>query len=354
MIVPDIHTEVQREIAAVARDFFAKNAGPRRLRDAGSANPFDPAVWAQMAELGWLDILVDGEFGPDDAGVITEAAGAELYAGPLTATIAAAPLLRDKVDAPGAVMTIAWEGAPDSVEADLAPLPTLTDGRLEGAAALVPFADSADFLVVRADAGEEAALVVVENAPESVETTAHPSADPAGRSCDVRFHGAAAAAAVGPGPDVAFETLRLLARCRALTAAETVGVATRVLEIATQYALDRHQFDRPVGSFQAVQQRLADMAAATVTARAASDVGLEEAGGEHGGIDRTRVAKAYTARAVREVTEGGLQTLGGIAFTEEHDLHLYLKRGLALAAAWGETDLQELELGRSLLERTAA
>src|SRR4051812_47728113 len=113
-------------------------------------------------------------------------------------------------------------------------------------------------------------------------------------------------------------------------AAEMVGVARRIFDMAVAYAKERYQFDRPIGSFQAIQHKLADDALALERAMAAVQYAAMTVDGDD--ADRTRachVAKAAAGEAARRNLKDGIQVHGGIGYTWEHDLHLYLRRATA-------------------------
>ncbi len=145
------------------------------------------------------------------------------------------------------------------------------------------------------------------------------------------------------------DVARLSAIGALLAAAESVGAAERMLEDARAYAAERRQFGRPIGSYQALRHILADMyvrrasAWSTVLyAAAALDDELPDA-------QRTAaIAKAYVARAAREVAHGALQVFGGIAFTEEHQAHRFLRRIIVREQQFGDAAHHERELGRAL------
>src|SRR3954471_10156192 len=157
----------------------------------------------------------------------------------------------------------------------------------------------------------------------------------------------------------AADVTKLTAIGALLAAAESVGAAERMLADARDYAAERRQFGRTIGSNQALRHLLADMyvrrasAWSTVLyAAAALDDGLPEA-------QRTAaIAKAYVARAAREVGHGALQVFGGIAFTQEHQAHRFLRRIIVREQQFGDAAHHERELGRALaasaLERLAA
>jgi alkylation response protein AidB-like acyl-CoA dehydrogenase len=162
------------------------------------------------------------------------------------------------------------------------------------------------------------------------------------------------ATAVGlvDGPDV---LRRLAAVAGLLAAAESVGAAGRMLDDARRYAAERRQFERTIGSNQALRHILADMYVRTSSswstvlyAAAALDDDLEEA------EQSAAISKAYVARAAREVAHGALQVFGGIAFTQEHQAHRFLRRIVVREQQYGDARYHERELGRALAARASA
>ena len=116
-------------------------------------------------------------------------------------------------------------------------------------------------------------------------------------------------------------------RALAVLSAEQVGACERVLEIATEYARTREQFGRPIGSFQAIKHRCADMLVDLEWARSASQAALQSVDDDDGETGwRASMAKAVCSEALRDVSHANLQIHGGIGFTWEDSAHLYLKR----------------------------
>jgi alkylation response protein AidB-like acyl-CoA dehydrogenase len=137
------------------------------------------------------------------------------------------------------------------------------------------------------------------------------------------------------------------------TAAEAVGAATTALLLAVDYARERRQYGRPIGSFQAVQHILAD---AHILRESAWSTVLHAAGildePAEDATEAVSIAKAYGSRGAREVVEAALQVLGGIGFTWEHDLHLLQRRVLECERRFGDSLDHERALSAAL-ERTA-
>ena len=138
-----------------------------------------------------------------------------------------------------------------------------------------------------------------------------------------------------------------MAARRAL-AAELLGVAATMLDTATEHAKSRMQYGQPIGVFQAVKFRLADV----LVAIQAAEVVMEEAWGDEADVAAT-AAKCLAGRAFRLAAENCLQVLGAIGFTWEHDLHRFIRRGLVLDVLYGSTEELRRELGTALIGRGA-
>jgi alkylation response protein AidB-like acyl-CoA dehydrogenase len=133
-----------------------------------------------------------------------------------------------------------------------------------------------------------------------------------------------------------------------------LGGAERVLELSVEYAKQRVQFDRPIGSFQAVKHRAADMLLQVESLRSA--VYYAAWAVERGHPDASlaaSMAKAYASDAYRDVAASGIQIHGGIGFTWEADLHLYFKRAKASEVAFGDAVWHRERVARILRDRYA-
>ncbi len=141
-------------------------------------------------------------------------------------------------------------------------------------------------------------------------------------------------------------------RTAASMAAEMVGTARRIFDMALAYAKERKQFDVPIGSFQAIQHKLADMSLALERSTAAVHYAAMTIDGDD--PDRTRachVAKAAAGEAARRILKDGIQIHGGIGYTWEHDLHLYLRRATADEYLFGTTGWHLDRLAALLIDR---
>jgi alkylation response protein AidB-like acyl-CoA dehydrogenase len=164
---------------------------------------------------------------------------------------------------------------------------------------------------------------------------------------------------VGEAEPVEADVARLTAIAMLLAAAEAVGAAGRMLEDARDYAAERRQFGRTIGSNQALRHLLADMYVRRASAWSTVLYAAAALDDELPDFPQTAaIAKAYVARAAREVAHGALQVFGGIAFTQEHQAHRFLRRIVVREQQFGDASHHERDLGRALaasaLERLAA
>jgi hypothetical protein len=198
----------------------------------------------------------------------------------------------------------------------------LDDWRLDGEAHYVLEGDTADVLLVAGRAGPETHLFEVD--PNAVDRDVTPAMDLTRRLATVRFD-ATPARRLGPVDLAALRDVAVAA-----LAAEQVGAAARALELTVEYAKTRVQFGQPIGSFQALKHRMADMYVLVESARSAAYAAAAEPAGQ------AAVAKVYCSEALHRVTAEMIQLHGGIAITWEHDAHLYFKRAHGSAHLFGQ------------------
>jgi len=340
-------TDEQQAIKQTAHDFLASRFKSERIREiAASESGFDESGWKEMAELGWAGLALPEEWGGQGLGTVDLAVLFE----EMGYALAPSPLLSNTIA--GLALSV---GASDEqkerwlrplAEGELRGTPALLDAdgpaepmkfsmaagdTLSGEKTLVMDAGSADFfLVATADGGRH----IVEQGAEGVTVTAEESIDLTRRLFSVSFDGVRPAATLpGSGEDYMPVFLRA---CVAL-AAESTGVAQRALEMSVAYAKDRQQFGRPIGAYQAVSHRCAQMLLETENSRSAVYGAAWAADAEPESLPlAASMAKAYASDAGWRVPDMAIQVHGGIGFTWEHDLHLFLKRGRANAAMLGD------------------
>lgn len=334
-------SEEQLELAGLIRDLLAKQADSAAVRAAAQPDlGYDEALWRLLCEqVGVAALMVPEEYDGAGAGfaevaVVLEQLGYALAPSPLLASAlathallaagnpdACARLLPDI--AAGRIATVAWDGVSGSPTTPF----TVADDRVTGVADLVLDGATADIVLVLAHHGDE--TVLVEVTTEDLDRDAVPAMDQALVLGRVRADGVAGTILGTVDPDA------LYAVAAAGVAALQVGVAQRGLDLTVAYSKDRVQFGRPIGSFQALKHRMADMLVQVETARSAA---MDAAFAVVDGVEvprRTSVAKAWCSEACRAVASETVQLHGGIAITWEHDAQLVFKRAHALGQLYG-------------------
>jgi alkylation response protein AidB-like acyl-CoA dehydrogenase len=206
-----------------------------------------------------------------------------------------------------------------------------TELQLRGAAGFVLDADVADLLVVAARGpGDAAALVAVDAATPGLRIERTPTVDATRRLFTVAFDDVAVPDGrllCEPGSRAADVMAQIVAVGAIAAAADATGVAERALEGATEYAKTRMQFDKPIGTFQAVKHHCANMAIAVEASRAAVRAACDALDGDpHCWPTTAAVTASYVGPACAEACGLALRVHGGIGFTWEHEAHLHLKR----------------------------
>jgi len=364
-------TDEQQAIKSTAHDFLASRFKSERLREiAASDDGFDAGGWSEMAELGWAGLAVPEEWGGQGLGIVDlavlfEEMGYALAPSPLFSnTIAGLALTlcgsdeqRDRYLRPLAVGELRgtpalWDvDSPGTVGEFTMEARAEGDGIvLEGEKTLVMDAAGADFFLVATSDGRRH---LVDKGADGVAVAAEEGIDPTRRFSSVLFEGVRVPAAdslPGSGADYYPVFHRV---CVAL-AAESTGIAQRTLEMAVEYAKDRQQFGRPIGAYQAVSHRCAQMLLETENARSAVYGAAWAADAEPQSLPlAASMAKAYAGDAGWRVPDASLQVHGGIGFTWEHDLHFFLKRGRSNAAIFGDSKWHRERVADAVLSRAA-
>jgi alkylation response protein AidB-like acyl-CoA dehydrogenase len=311
-------------------------------------------VWSKVAGLGWTGLSF-----PEDSGGLGEGfialsillaeMGRVVHPGPFLSSVvlAGAAILEAGTEAqrkellpPLAagelVATLAFDESPARWDEAGVALEARPDGegfRLSGEKRFVTDGAAAERLVVAARGTDGVGLYLSAAGP-GVVATPIVSMDGTRKVADVRFDDAPAERLGDGGWDV---VQRVLDRAAVALAAEMLGGAERVLELSVDYAKERVQFDRPIGSFQAVKHRAADMLLDVESLRSAVYYAAWAVERDHPDASlAASMAKAFASDAYRRVASSGIQIHGGIGFTWEHDLHLYFKRARASEAAFGD------------------
>lgn len=244
-------------------------------------------------------------------------------------------------------VTIHWSGQLGRV--------TSVDGRLHGTFEAVRFGGEAIALLVVADRDGRSLLHLIESTVPGVRIEAVGSADPAVNFSRVTLDGVEGAPVGDAG--TAREVLARVRRwSRVLIACELSGIATRCVELAVEYAKQREQFGRVIGSFQAIKHMLADMHTDAVSLHNFCEAvagELDELPEAEADLSAAAL-KAHAASVAVSVCEGAIQVHGGIGFTAEADVHWYYKRALALRAWYGDSTELEEEVGALVLDQPTA
>ena len=307
----------------------------------------EPQVWSALVEFGLPGLAVDESLGGGGArprllyAAIEEAAKA-LAPAPLVPTVTALDVAL-QCGAKALVQRITGGAAAafavpvnDSGWVTSGPeLPEWDGTGLSGVVPIVAGGPHAEVLIVLARNADGELLVAVDASADGVDVTAHQPLDLTATIGSVTFSGAAGEV-LADGTDVPSVLRDAYRQAVLAVAADSLGVGSRALALAVDWARERHQFGRPIGSFQAVSHRCADMLVALEGARsqvlAAAEADLDESG------YLVDLAAAAALDAGVAATEGALQVHGGIGFTWEHPVHLLLRRARANAVLIGRSD----------------
>ena len=325
---------------------------------------FSDDQWRKMAELGWTGLIVPEQYGGAglnmvDMVVVLEEMGKVVFPGPF---LASAILGGIAIDLGGSdAQKQRWlPGLADgSLRATLAQveesgrwdaqgiqLPAKAAGSgftLSGTKLFVHDAHNADVLVVPVRTGgagpDGITMLLVERKAKGVGVRVLKTMDQTRKLCEVTFDG------VTVGPDAVLGTVgagwalldRLVDRAKVALCAEMCGGAQKVLEMSVEYAKVREQFGKPIGSFQAIQHKCANMMVQVESAKSATYYAAWAVANDVPEAHLAAcMAKAYTSDAYRFVSAEGIQIHGGIGFTWEHDMHLYFKRAKGSEVTFGD------------------
>ncbi len=357
--------EEQELLRSTARKFL-ENECPsevvRTLMD--TPEGMTPALWGKLAEQGWLGLITPEAYdgmglGLVDLVVLMEEMGRAVVPGPYFSTVLLGGLgileagteaqkkeWLPKIAAGEKRVTLAWMEPSAQMGPEGVTLAAAEKGgtfTLSGTKLFVPDAHTADAVVVAARTGKSGAegisLFLVPKGAKGLSVTLLPTMDQTRKLCevtlkDVAVGGDAVLGATGSG----WKALsRVLDRATVALCAEMCGGAQKVLDMTVEYAKIRQAFGRPIGSYQGVKHKAADMLvdvenskSITYYAAWAMDEGVAE------GPLAASMAKAYVSDAYRKVSAAGIQLHGGIGFTWEHDLHLYFKRAKGSEFTFGD------------------
>ena len=320
-------TDDQKEIKRVAKELLAARSSFAKVREAAEAGEYDGALWQELRELGWPGIAVAEEHGGQGLGAVELAVLLE----ELGYACAATPYLSTAV----AAAVIQSAGTP---EQQARWLPELASGESTAAIGTAELlADGVGAAVAVVIDGSDAYLV------ESPQAEALTTIDSTRRFATIDATDGEALGA------------HAAARIHAAIAAEVVGISQRALDMTLEYVKDRKQFGVPVGSFQAVSHRCAQMLLHTESARSTAYYAAWAADADPDRLaEGSALAAAAAADGGREVTASAIQAHGGIGFTWEADVHWLYKRAQLDTAMLGGARRHREALARSAASRVAA
>jgi len=360
-------SEEQQLLRDTARKFLDAACTTKFVRERmATAEAVTPEFWAQLAEQGWLGINFPEEDGGSGLGlvdlvVLMEEMGRAVMPGPYLATLLGGAAIHE-AGSPAQRQEYLSAIAEGSLKATLAAIESnprwdaagitmmAREGRwsgfaLSGTKLFVPDAHLADILVVAArtrdgtEMWDGVSLFVVPKDIPGLSISLMPSIDETRKLCEVRFNNVMV-------PEVALlgelhqgwpTLVRVYDEAAVALSAEMCGGAQRVLEMTVEYAKLREAFGKPIGSYQGVKHKCADMLVEVENAKSltyyaawAIDENAPDA------PLAVSMAKSYASDASRKVSNAGIQLHGGIGMTWEHDLHLYMKRAKASEVAFGD------------------
>ncbi|HWL64408.1 MAG TPA: acyl-CoA dehydrogenase family protein [Actinomycetota bacterium] len=357
--VPGVFTAEQQELRSMARKFLEETSSSSQVRSLiETAEGFDEGVWKQMAELGWQGIAIPEEYGGSgytftELGVLLEEMGRALLPAPFFSSVVlgANAILNVATDAqkkdilPGiadgsARPTLAfvedagrWDQAGIGLEAS----ESKGGYQLTGHKNYVIDGQTATHLIVTARLDGKVAFFLVDPAADGVTKTSLETLDPTRKQARIAFEGTPATLLGDAGAEDALT--KTLDQAAVGLAAESVGGAQWCLDTATEHAKTRVQFGRPIGSFQAVKHRCAEMLIEIEMAKSAAYYAAWAAAEDEQELPVAgSLAKAYCSEAFFHAAGTNIQVLGGIGFTWEHDAHLYFRRAKSSEIYLGDAD----------------
>jgi alkylation response protein AidB-like acyl-CoA dehydrogenase len=359
---PDLlYGEAESELRAAVRSLLDDRAAwPDVLARTETSEPYDTGLWrALAADVGCAGLLVPEDRGGAgasyrEAAVVAEELGRAVAPVPYlgSAIVATAALLSagesELLAALAAGTAVAALAVPFAAAPGARPRPTVRLGtardadpagtyRLSGSVPGLADALPADVLLVPAD-GVPYGLFAVPATEAGVALTPVVSLDATRQLADLTLDDVPARQ-VAAGAAAERAVAAALSAGAAMLASEQLGVAERCLEITVAYLKERRQFGRPVGSFQALKHRLADLWVAVTQARAAARYAAAcLAAGDQDAAVAVALAKAACSDTAVRAGQEMVQLHGGIGFTWEHPAHLYLKRAKSASIAFGTPD----------------
>jgi len=370
-------TEEQNILKKTASDFLKKECSKELVRELDESDEgYSPELWRKMAELGWMGLMLPEQYGGSefsflDLTILIEEMGYNVCPGPFISSsiLGCQPILTTgteeqkqeilpKAATGEIILTMAVTEPEAGFDASSIRAGAVLDKDeyvINGTKLFVYDANVADYLLCVARTSEDSTpeegvtIFLVKTGTPGVTVTPLKTIA-RDKQCEVVFDNVRALrkdviGEVGQGWPVVKDTLEkaMIARC-----AEMIGGAQAASDLAREYAKERIQFGRPIGTFQAIQHHFANM---WIAINGSRNLIYKAAWKIAQGLSASQdvaIAKARTGETYREVTTLGHQIFGGIGFCMEHDMHLYHRRSVASDLSFGDTDYQREKVAKGL------
>jgi alkylation response protein AidB-like acyl-CoA dehydrogenase len=331
-------TEEQQLLRDAVRSMTERHSTIETVRSLeGDERGFSDGLWGSLKEMGLLELLV-GDYLPIEVAVVCEELGRALAPSPYIETAVFGAALTGRAD--GSV-SLAWHEAERS-DSEGGITCRFADGKLVGEKILVPFASSVDTLLVVARDAD--GIVIVSASPDAARLELEGTL-----ASDARYKvlfDETSATEVARGWDAFMDAMT---PAFVAVGAYAVGAAQRAHEISVEYANERVQFDRVIGSFQAMAHPLADLATEIGGARAMVHQAAWALAERRDAKAAAAMAKYYACEVFRKTAKFGHQVFGGIGFTLDIDIQLFMRRAKQLEVLWfGPRALEEIIAGAEL------
>jgi len=360
------YTETQEILKKMARDFLTTECPKTLVRKLEqSEEGYSREVWKKMAELGWMGLIIPEEYGGmgytfQDLVVLLEEIGRNILPGPLIATITSTFLILEagteeqkkellpKIAQGELILTTALlesEGVFDASGITVEATPKGDDFVIDGAKLFVEMAHVVNHIicVTRTKVGTSPekgiTLFIIDSKTPGISCEVMPTTA-ADKLCEVRFNNVTVPKKNIIGKmDEGWPIVEMMLRKGAIAkCAESLGAIETCVEMTVAYSKERVQYERPIGAFQALQHKMADMWTAMETSRY---LVYEAAWMESEGIPcakETSMAKAYVNEAYKDTAKWAVRLHGGIATSDDHDIPFYYRRSKSADIAFGGTD----------------
>jgi alkylation response protein AidB-like acyl-CoA dehydrogenase len=369
-------TETQEILKQMARDFLTTECPKTLVRKLEqSEEGYSPEVWKKMAELGWMGLIIPEEYGGmgysfQDLVVLLEEIGRNILPGPLIATITSTFAILEagteeqkkellpKIAQGELILTIALlegDGVFDASGVAVKATAKGDDFVINGTKLFVEMAQVANYIICVARTKDSASpeqgitLFLVDSKTPGISCEVMPTTA-ADKQCEVRFNNVTVPKKNMIGKiDEGWPTVEMILRKGAIAkCAESVGAIETCVEMTVAYSKERVQYERPIGAFQALQHKMADMWTEMETSRY---LVYEAAWMESEGlpcVKEASIAKAYVNEVYKNLSKWAVRLHGGIATSDEHDMPLYYRRSKAADIAFGGTDFHREIVARQI------